>query len=214
MDYTQLVADKTTANSIKAWLNWDKAPSTDILTEAEAYIYSQLRVREMKHLATGQIDDGDQTYSMPSDFIASISFRRIGASAGKINILDSEHLESRNAIDADGNFIREVPTDCQIIGDPPIAYLNCEPNDNFPVRLVYWRRLPALSGSNLTNFLTVRYPKLLRLACIMEGYNFKKEYDLAAKEEQRVEGMIYKANSEYDLGEQANRTEMFSDNDD
>lgn len=215
MDYSQLVAGKSTANSIKSWINWDIAPSTDILTEAEAFIYSKLRVREMKKLLTGtQIDDGDQSYAMPADFIASISFRRIGPSAGKIHILDSEHMEGMNDIDADGLFIRGIPDKCQIIEDPPIAYFNCEPNDDFPVRLVYFRRLPALSVGNPTNFLTTRYPTLLRTACLMQAWRFKKAYDLAEVEQQNLMGLIETANSEYDLGEQANRYEMFSDNDD
>ena len=55
MNYTQLVAAKTTANSIAAWLNWDLAPSTDILAEAETYLYGKLRVQAMKSLATGTI---------------------------------------------------------------------------------------------------------------------------------------------------------------
>lgn len=213
MNYTQLVAPKTTANSIAAWLNWDLAPATDILAEAEAALYSQLRVREMKALATGTIATGALTLSMPADFIASLSFRRTGSTAGKINILDSEHMEGRNQIDGDGVFIEGVPTECQIIGDPPVAYLNCEANDDFPYRLVYFKRPTALASGNLTNFLTVRYPKLLRVACLMEGHFFKKEHELARTYETRVEEMIYKANSEYDLGEQANRTEMFSEDD-
>lgn len=211
MNYTQLVASKATANSIAAWLNWDLAPSTDILAEAESALYSQLRVREMKTMTTGTIADGDLTLAMPTDFIASISLRRSGSAAGPITILDSQHMEERNQIDGTGAFIEGVPTECQIIGDPPVAYLNCEANDAFPYRLVYFKRPAALSGSNLNNFLTVRYPKLLRVACLMEGHFFKKEYELARTYETRVEEMIYKANSEYDLGEQANRTEMFSD---
>lgn len=214
MDYTQLVAAKTTSNSIANWLNWSLAPVTEILAEAEAYIYGQLRVREMKALATGTIADGDLTLAMPTGFIASISFRRIGQTAGRIDILDSEHMESRNNIDGDGVFMEGVPTECQIIGDPPVAYFNCESDAAYPYRLVYFKRPTALGPSNLTNFLTTRYPKLLRLACVMEGFNFKKEYELAAKEEKRVKQLIFEANSEYDLGEQANRYEMFANNDD
>lgn len=214
MNYTQLVAPKTTSNSISNWLNWGLAPVTEILAEAEAYLYGQLRVREMKKLATGDISDGDLTLTFPSDFIAPISFRRIGQTAGRIDILDSEHMESRNAIDGDGAFLEGVPSSCQIIGDPPVAHFDCEANQDIPYRLIYFARLTALGPSNLTNFLTTRYPKLLRVACVMEGFNFKKEYDLAAKEEKRLKEMIFEANSEYDLGEQANRQEMFSNNDD
>ena len=67
MNYTQLVDAKTTANSIAAWLNWDLAPSTDILAEAETYLYGKLRVQAMKSLATGTIALNDLSLTMPND---------------------------------------------------------------------------------------------------------------------------------------------------
>lgn len=213
MDYAQLVAPKATANSIRAWLNWDLAPVTDILTEAEAYIYGKLRVREMKELDTGTIDDGDLTLALPDNFIAALSFRRIGPSAGKIAILDSQHMETRNAIDADGVFTESEPTECQIIGDPPVAYFNCEADDAYPYRLVYWARKPALSVSNTTNFLTSRYPKLLRTACLMAGYDFYDQPDKQAAHEKRLEKLIFEANAEYDMGEQGNVFETYQEDD-
>lgn len=213
MDYAQLVAAKTTANSIKAWLNWDGAPVTDILTEAEAYIYGKLRVREMKEIDTGTIADGDLTLALPDNYLAAISFRRIGSSAGKISILDSQHMETRNAIDADGVFVEGVPNACQIIGDPPVAYFNCESDAAYPYRLVYWGRKTALSGANTTNFLTSRYPKLLRTACLMAGYDFYKNPSEQAKHETRLEKLIFEANAEYDLGEQANVFETYQEDD-
>ena len=214
MDYAQLVAAKTTANSIKAWLNWDLAPSTDILAEAETYIYDKLRIREMKLIATGTINDGDLTLAMPTYFLAPISFRRIGASAGRITIFDSDQMESRNVIDQDGNFVEAVPTECQIIGDPPVVYFNVESDDDYDYRLVYWGRKAPLSGSNTTNFLTNRYPKMLRTACLMSGYEFYKQPDQEKKYEGRLEKLIFEANSMYDLGEQANRFETYQDEDD
>lgn len=215
MDYAQLVADKSNRSSIKGWLNWDIAPSADILAEAEAFIYSQLRVREMKKLLQGvQIASGSKSYALPSDFIASISFRRIGQYAGRIDIFDSDHMESRNIIDANGDFISAVPMCCQIIEDPPVAYFDCKALADIPLRLVYWRRLPALSVSNTTNFLTNRYPLLLRAACLAQGFAFKKEANLASENRQMAADLIFSANAEYDLGEQANRQEMFSSNDD
>lgn len=209
MNYTQLVATKTTANSICAWLNWDLAPATDILAEAESYLYSKLRVQAMKTLATGNVAALSNTLVMPTDYLAPISFRRIGAAAGIIEVLDSEHMEERNAIDATGAFMKSVPTECQIIGDPATAYFNVQTDVIYPYRLVYWARKTALSGSNLTNFLTNRYPTLLRSACLMRGFEYKKEWDAAGLNEKRLALLIYDANAEYDMGESINRFETY-----
>lgn len=213
MDYAQLVAAKTTANSIKAWLHWSLAPSTDILEEAQAYIYGKLRVREMKLIATGNIPLAALTLAMPATFIAPISFRRIGAAAGRIRIFDSEHMETRNIIDGDGNFVEAAPSACQIVGDPAVAYFDCESDDIYPYRLVFWSRPAALSGANLTNFLTTRYPKMLRTACLMEGYNFYQKPDRALVEEKKLEKLIFEANVEYDMSEQANQLETYQEDD-
>lgn len=211
MDYAQLTAAKSTANSIASWLNWDLAPVTDILAEAESSIYSELRVREMKALATGTIVTAAVSLALPTYFLAPLSFRRIGASAGRIEIFDSEQMETRNCIDDTGAFISSVPTECQIIGDPPVAYFNVESDDDYPYRLVYWARKAPLSGSSTTNFLTSRYPKLLRQACLAEGFSYMKEWDASKNAEQKMKELIYKANSEYDLGEQANRFETYQE---
>ena len=210
MNYTQLVAPKTTANSIAAWLNWDLAPSTDILAEAESYLYGKLRVQAMKTIASGSIVLNDLSFTMPTDYLAPISMRRIGASAGVIEVFDSQQMEERNCIDAAGNFILSVPTECQIIGDPARAYFNVQSDDTYPYRLVYWARKTALSGSNLSNFLTTRYPTLLRAACLFRGFDFKKEYEAADRNEKRLQSLIYDANAEYDMGESINRMETYN----
>lgn len=208
MNYTQLVAGKTTANSIKAWLNWDKAPSTDILTEAEAYLYGKLRVTEMKTKAEGTIALNATTLALPTDYIAAISFRRIGAAAGRIEVLDSDHMEGRMQIEPNGDFMASVPSECQIIGSPPVAYFDCKSDDDHDYRLIYFKRPAALAGGNLTNFLTNRYPKLLRTACLMSGFEYYQKPEQEQKYEKRLDKLIFEANREYDMGEQINRMEM------
>ena len=209
MNYTQLVASKTTANSISAWLNWDLAPVTDILAEAEAHLYSKLRVQAMKTPATGTIALNALNLSFPTDYLAPISFRRIGASAGVIEIFDSQQMEERNCIDSTGNFIKSVPTECQIIGDPAIAYFNVQSDAAYPYRLIYYARKAALSPSNLTNFLTNRYPNMLRAACLFRGFDFKKEYEASDRYAKQLQMLIYDANAEYDMGESINRFETY-----
>lgn len=212
MNYTQLVADKGTANSIKNWLNWGLAPVEDILAEAEAYIYNELRVREMILKFEGTLTIGSNVQLMPDDYIAPISFRRTGASAGKIEILDSEHQESRNIIDATNTFVTATPTECQIIGDPAIARLNTKSDLAHPYSLVYYARPEALGSGNTENFLTRRYPKMLRKACLMAGYEHYKNPDQEAKYEKQLEALIFKANANFDEEKQSYRLEMHPGN--
>ena len=72
-----------------------------------------------------------------------------------------------------------------------------------------FRSKSALSGSNLTNFLTTRYPTLLRTACLFRGFDYKKEYEAADRNEKRLQTLIYDANAEYDMGESINRFETY-----
>ena len=55
MNYSDLVATKTTAGSIKQWLNHDGVPSTTILEEAEAWVYQRLRIRQMITSSAGTL---------------------------------------------------------------------------------------------------------------------------------------------------------------
>src|SRR3990167_7987443 len=47
MNYTTLTAAKTTSGSLANWVNRGDLATSAILTEAEAWIYQRLRVREM-----------------------------------------------------------------------------------------------------------------------------------------------------------------------
>ncbi len=208
-DYSTLVGTKDTEGSIKSWINWSKAPSTTILTEAEAFIYSQLRVREMRKLASGTISEGATTLSMPSDFIAPISFRRTGTTAGVIEVLDEQHFESLLALDDSNAFMEGTPTKCMIIAEPPVAYLDVEADDDITYRLVYFSRPTALSISNENNWLTTRYPMLLRATCL--GFANQHYKDSAAAQEwlSSASALIQSANAEDDQARQILRIENY-----
>ena len=207
MNYTQLVADKSTANSIKSWVNWANVPSTDILEEAEAYIYDKLRVREMTTIAAGTIALNATSLALPTTYLKALSFRRIGPTAGRIHILDPQHQEERNAIDSSGNWIAGIPNTCQILDDPPVAYFDCKASQAIPYRLVYLGRKAALGSGNQTNFLTSRYPKLLRTACIMAAYENIKDMPNAQKYQRDLMGLITEANAAFDEEQQTYRLE-------
>jgi hypothetical protein len=209
MSYSELIASKATLNSIRGWINWDMTPAVDILAEAETFVYSSLRVREMKRTVTGTLATGVTQTSLPPDFIAPRSFKRIGPYGGKIEILDDKMFEDCLPLMDDGTYPVETPTKCTIQDDPPVALLNTRTDTQYPYRLVYWRRPESLDLTNETNFLTRRYPILLRATCLGYAHMFMKNAEQSDKWLGVAGTMINQANSDYDLGEQANRVENY-----
>jgi len=53
------------------------------------------------------------------------------------------------------------------------------PEEAFSGILLYYKQPTALSGSNETNFLTNRYPSLLRYACMAKAYEHMKDTENA-----------------------------------
>jgi len=70
MTYTNLVAPKGTAGSIANWVNYAKLEAVlpTILEEAQALIYSMLRVREMQATLTFKLSDRSTWYDLPTRF--------------------------------------------------------------------------------------------------------------------------------------------------
>lgn len=210
MNYSELVADKTTQNSICGWINWDKAPATSILAEAESAIYSKLRVPEMEALDEGTIATTDTSLEMPADFIAPISFRRIGETAGKLFVLDRNYFEEKINIDTDGVIESGTPTICAIYGSPATAYFNWAADADIDYRLLYYARPAALSLANQTNWLTDTYPLVVRGTCLWLGFLYKKEMQAAQMWAGIAASMLDAVNGNGDLAQALVQFEMYS----
>lgn len=66
-------------------------------------------------------------------------------------------------------------------------------------RLQFYQSLPLLSGTNTTNFLTNRYPKLLRIACMCSAAEFMKDPDEYARWYQRLTSAVASVSAENDM---------------
>lgn len=66
-------------------------------------------------------------------------------------------------------------------------------------RLNYYQSLPLLSASNPTNFLTNRYPNLMRVACMAAAADFMKDTEEYGKQFGRLTQMIEKIAVENDM---------------
>lgn len=142
------------------------------MAEAEALIYERLRVREMMGI------DDDFTFlintsdtALPADFLDPLSFRPYTW----VDPLPYVHEDSLYAYrDANGELQSGTPCRWTIMGVR--AYVDVSCLAAFPGVLSYYARPAALAATtNETNFLTVRYPSLLRYACMVKAYEHMKD---------------------------------------
>ena len=172
MDYTTLIADKGTLGSIKAWANYDKLPSEDILEAAQATIYTVLRVRETQEFFTGTITTS--TLALPDNFREPIRIRHLNSNPGTISIQPANRFDER-LVYTGGVLPVGEPTECTF--DAENVYFNKTPAAPLPFKMWYTAKVEDLSPSNPRNFLTDRYPNILRAACMYWASGFDKRID-------------------------------------
>lgn len=192
--YSVLTAGKTTLGSVANAVNRSDLPTTNILIEAEAKIYERLRVREMQAIDTLTIAAAANSAALPSDFLDPIEWRPYGWSA-PIMFVTENSLEAHR--DDDGALYEGEPSRWSIVGETAYVDVSCE--EEFSGKLMYYARPDALSVSNETNFLTIRYPSLIRIACLATAYEHMKDMQNAAAYMQMLEGKIGEAMMTNDL---------------
>lgn len=192
--YTILTGVKTTSGSIANWVNRSDLPVATILEEAEAYIYERLRVREMQAIATLTFAADGNTAALPTDFLDPIEYRPYNYGEPLLYVSETT-LEAHR--DESGVLFEGTPSRWAIIGDT--AYVDVACSEAFAGKLMYYKRPTALSGSNETNFLTTRYPTLLRHALMGKAFEHMKDWTAAMQYLQMAEGKIGEAMATNDL---------------
>lgn len=193
MDFNTLTADKATLGSLQNYVNRSDIPVTDILTEAQAYIYERLRVREMMTIVPIVISASSNTAAVPADFLDPIQLVPYGQT-GQIKELPYVHETAiATSRDASGNLILGTPSRWTVSGTNIVV--DVAASAPFGTELSYFARPIALSGSNTTNFLTLRFPSLLRHACMGFAYEQMKDADRATEHLTIAEKLIGDANT-------------------
>lgn len=190
IDWTTLTGAKSTEGSIKNWVVRDNIPVTNILLEAEAWIYQRLRVREMVTSESFVFDAATNEEALPSGFLDPIEYRQWGA-AEPLPYVHEATIDIQR--DEDGNLVEGTPTQWTIIGET--AYVNYQCEEAFSGRLMYFKQPDALSVSNTTNFLTRRYPTLLRVACMAFAFGHMKEWNARREHLAEAEKWLLEAGS-------------------
>lgn len=187
MDYDTLVGEKTVTGSIKWAINYDRIDPAGILEEAQAWIYARLRVRQMKSSASVAIADGASTASYPTGYLDPLHFG-IPGFMPKIRSKDVEWFRTNLGFDENADLPEGLPTYWTDYND--LIQLNTVADQAYTASMVFFKTPDALSSSNPTNWLTSKYPTLVRRTCLMFSAEARKEFDTFDREEARALQMI------------------------
>lgn len=199
LSYTLLTGAKSGTGTIKDWVNQSVVPVTEILTEAESYIYQTLRAREMLRETSWSAALGASTLALP---VASASIYAmiepitlsVDGIYPKPDGMDYVHEALFNQYrDEDGALLTGTPNEWTIFNE--VINFNFELDEALAGDFLYYGQPPALSASNETNFLTNRFPTLLRQVCTMFSYEYLKQLDARAEQKVLADDAIAKANA-------------------
>lgn len=175
MDYNSLTASSTSAGSIAGWLNSQQlqAVSSNILEEAQSYIYRRLRHWRMLTSTTGTLGSNTAVLPFPSDFLEDKTFYFTGTAFQRITRKPIQEVLASYCYDGSGNRVQ-----CQ-----PQVFFNDQSNLNFdsvtdatyPFLLYYYQQPAPLSSTNTTNFLTNNLQRLVRSACMTAAAEYMKD---------------------------------------
>lgn len=273
MNFNDLIGPKSKAGSIQSFVRYRPVPGEVVLEEAQALIYSRLRVREMRASARLALSLEAFSVALPTGFLEPISMQdREGWNVIPDGYISEDQLLRRRTFDPDavttlasaittasataitvasnaefpgtGSFTVQVDDEVMLVtghattawtvqrgygGTIAVAHLDgtevdgslesgtptqvavfderlqfeCKSDEARKLDLVFFKRPALLSPSNPTNFMTTRYPNILRIGCQAGAASFMKDSDEFTLRETELIGLIDAANAESDLGKAA-----------
>lgn len=195
MSYDTLVGAKSVAGSIRSWQNYDKVDAEGVLEDAQAMIYQSLRVREMRTSETILLLAGDDAIDLPERFLDPVDMRDL-VSGGEIEPVAEGDLGRFRSMH-NGALYAGEPTRYAIINEQ--FTFDVRAKEGRALALVYFRAGELLSADNQTNFLTRRYPHILRAMSLAMAAEFSHNTEEYARNLQRANGLIAEANAMDDL---------------
>lgn len=282
MSWTSLSAVKGVSGSIANWVSYTLLDLPPIIDEAQALLYSLLRVREMQTELNFAMAVGGASITLPSRFLDPIGRIRLTSYNVPVRHKDSGFIKDNRNYDEttgtlgtnpfttvsgsdivtvaltahgfnqdsvfntsgatavggttiNGTFpITSVATntftiDISVLGATPtssatgggsaVAYICDNIVQGIPYwfgilgnqiqfdvsfsqaslgKLQYYQSLPLLSATNQTNFITNRYPHLMRTACVTSAADFMKDDAEYQKGYQRLVALVERTSMDND----------------
>lgn len=196
MDYTTLVAAADVPGSIKYAINYSRIDSEGILAEAQAWIYQRVRLSLMIATADVSIALAASTATKPERFLDPIHFS-IPGYVPRIALREPDQFRTDLArLLADETLPEGPPTYWANING---IHFNTASDLAYTAKMVFYQRPEYLADDNETNWLTDRYPSLLRRTCLMLAAEARKEWDTMSQSELRALADIEEIKKEDEL---------------
>lgn len=138
----------------------------DFIMLAEAEFNRVLRVREMESRATAT---ATEYLELPSDFL---ELRTVQLNTSPVTVLSQVSPEVIDGYTTTGKPV------CFTIIDNRIQ-LGPSPDSTYTVEIDYYAQIPALSGSNTTNWLLTSYPDLYLYGSLLRAAGYIQDANLA-----------------------------------
>jgi hypothetical protein len=186
MTYATLTAAKGQPGSVYTWVNYALLDLDTIILDAQGYLFTTLRCREMRVSSTLTLSAGDTTAPLPAGFLDLISMRdkyKVG-----IQLIDPDKLEGERAVDSSGNIQPGWPSRVCISDEQFQFDVSMRTGVSLALR---FHQLPAfVSSTNPSNFLCTRYPHLLRRAILMFSTDYVKDPESYQRHQQMLEAFL------------------------
>jgi hypothetical protein len=198
MDYGTLVAAKESAGSIRSWINYSLIDAEGVLQDAQSYIYGALRTREMKQTTPVTISSGASSAALPDRFLEAISLIYTDGT-GELAHVTEQALERAKIYESANTLVSEQPFKYSVYGE--LLQFPCKADAAYTASLLFFQRPHYLASTagKTSNFLTTRYPALLRSACLMFAADYRDDDARYKRWNKRTDELIARANVEADL---------------
>ena len=154
----------TLQTAVENWLDRDDLSGriTEFISLAEARIARRLRVSGVEERSITTLVAGQEYYTLPSDFISA---RSIKINSNPIRVL--QYRTPAQLSEIYPNSSSGSPVHYTIIGEE--IQLKPAPSSTNTLEVAYFMKLPPLTDSNTTNWLTANAPDLLLYGSLMEA---------------------------------------------
>lgn len=172
MTYSALTGTKGASGALRTWIN-KEVPADEILTDAEAYIYRRLRVREMLSATTGTATTSTTAVAVPDSYLATVRLQFTTPATFTIDRVTTEEVEDLRIYDGTGALVTGQPSAFTVFGTSAEFDIAC--STDYTYRWTYFAQPTALSTDNETNWLTAKAPRLMRAACLAMANEYFKD---------------------------------------
>lgn len=191
MSYSTLVGGKSVTGSIRSWQNYDKVDAEGVLEDAQAMIYQSLRVREMRLSHVMNVGTGEAAVDVPAGFLDPMELRHL-LDGSDLTQVDERDLRNQRYW-REGLLQTGRPTYFAIMDEQLV--FDTASDSIYTLELLYYGSRNPLSADTETNFLTRRYPHILRAMCLAMAAEFSHNSEDYARNLQRANGLIAEANA-------------------